>query len=411
MHRRERFDPSDTCRLAQASAATTAAPAGRKILLLSVPAGAGHTRAAQAIHACIGGAAGAASAIHLDATAFAGAPLRTVYTDLYIWLVRRVPGLWRHVYHFTDQAAPDGWLNRLRRRVERHACAALLERVAALRPDAIVCTHFLPAELLSTRIAAGKLACPVWIQVTDFDLHRMWVHPHIAGYFAANEEVAYRMRALGIPAQRIHVTGIPIMPAFARPFDRGACARALGLDPARTTLLLMGGGAGLGDLSGVARRLLDLAGEVQLIALAGRNAAQLHALQTLAAAYPGRLVALGYTEEVERLMACADLAITKPGGATVAECLAMGLPMIIHAAIPGQEERNANFVLEGGAALQAFDAPTLEYRVRHLLAQPALLAAMRVRAQALGRPHAAQQVLLTVLGAHPVSHERSDVDL
>jgi processive 1,2-diacylglycerol beta-glucosyltransferase len=235
----------------------------------------------------------------------------------------------------------------------------------------------------------------------------MWVHPHIAGYFAANEEVAFRMRAQGIPPRTIHVTGIPIMPAFTGTFERSACARALGLDTARTTLLLMGGGAGLGGLSGVARRLLDLPGDVQLIALAGRNAAELQTLQALALVYPGRLVAQGYTEHVERLMACADLAITKPGGATVAECLAMGLPMIINAAIPGQEERNANFLLEGGAALQAFDLPTLEYRVRHLLAQPSLLAAMRTRALALGRPQAARQVCRTILDLH----ESSDVNL
>lgn len=216
------------------------------------------------------------------------------------------------------------------------------------------------------------------------------------------------MRAAGIPEATIHVTGIPIMPAFAQAPERAACAGALGLDPARTTLLLMGGGAGLGGLSALARRLLDVPGEAQLIVLAGSNAAELQALQALAVSYPGRLVALGYIDGVERVMACADLAITKPGGATVAECLAMGLPMILNAAIPGQEERNANFLLEGGAALNAFDAPTLEYRVRHLLAHPAQLAAMRVRALALGRPQAASDVLRTVLD--PL-HESTDVHL
>jgi processive 1,2-diacylglycerol beta-glucosyltransferase len=75
----------------------------------------------------------------------------------------------------------------------------------------------------------------------------------------------------------------------------------------------------------------------------------------------------------------------------------MGLPMIVNAPIPGQEEHNANFLLEHGAALKAFDLPTLEYRVRSLLANPAKLAQMAVRARALGRPHAARQVLETVL--------------
>jgi processive 1,2-diacylglycerol beta-glucosyltransferase len=242
-----------------------------------------------------------------------------------------------------------------------------------------------------------RLDCPVWVQVTDFDLHRMWVHTHMAGYFAANDEVAFLMRAQGIDAQSIHVTGIPIMPAFAAPPDRAECAREFGLDPRRTTFLLMGGGAGLGSLDAIAERLLRLEHDFQLIVLAGKNAAALAALQELAARHPGRLLPQGFTDRVERLMACADLVITKPGGLTTSECLAMGLPMIVNSPIPGQEERNADHLLEQGVALKACDAATLEYRVRHLLDNPARLAGMRDRARALGRPAVARDVLAKVL--------------
>nr|WP_306395600.1 glycosyltransferase [Massilia sp. REN29] len=371
--------------------------AGKKILLLSVPAGAGHTRVAEAIRACAATGYAQVEAIHLDAMAFATPRLRKVYTDFYLLLIGRVPGLWRHVYRLTDTARPDGLFNRLRRWIERRDCRVLADEIGALAPDAIVCTHFQPAEILAQRIAAGELSCPLWVQVTDFDLHRMWIHPHVTGYFAANEEVAFRMREQGVPAQAIHVAGIPTMPAFAQQHDRAECARALGLDPARKTVLLMGGGAGLGGLSRVAEKLLAVPGDFQLIALAGNNAAELAALRRLAARYPGRLAAQGFTDRVERLMACADLVVTKPGGATSAECLALGLPMIVNAPIPGQEEHNANYLLEHGAALKACDLTTLEYRVRHLLAHPDQLQAMAARARALGRPHAAMQVLETVL--------------
>lgn len=373
--------------------------AGKKILVLSVPAGAGHTRVAEAIRRCAIDEYGGATVVHLDAMAFATPRLRKVYTDIYLALIKRAPGLWRHVYRFTDQARADGWINRLRRWIEARDSRPLLAEIAAQAPDIVICTHFLPAELLSRQIAAGLLDCPVWVQVTDFDLHRMWVHPHIAGYFAGNEEVAFRMREQGIPAQAIHVAGIPTMPAFSRRLERAGCARDIGLDPGRTTLLLMGGGAGLGGLSRMARRLLAIPGDFQLIVLAGRNVSELAALHTLAAQFPGRLAPQGYTDQVERLMACADLVITKPGGATTAECLAMGLPMIVNAPIPGQEEHNANFVLEQGAALAALDLPSLEYRIRYLLAHPAKLEEMAGRARLLGRPHAARQVLETVLVA------------
>jgi len=369
----------------------------KKILLLSVSAGAGHMRAAQAIEAHANLAGGSAVATHLDVMDFVSAGFRKLYTDFYIKLVNKAPALWGYLYHATNDAPVDSTMQRLRRGVERLNARELLRQVAAFKPDAIICTHFLPAEILSRAIRQQRLDCPVWVQVTDFDLHRMWVHDHMSGYFAANDEVAFRMRDQGIAADKIHVTGIPIMPAFGQAPQRDECARSFGLDPRRTTILLMGGGAGLGSLDTIAQRLLALDGDFQLIVLAGKNAQALAALQELAQRYPGRLLAQGFTNQVERLMACADLVITKPGGLTTSECLAMGLPMIVNSPIPGQEERNADFLLEQGVALKAFDGVTLEYRVRHLLEHPAKLAEMRTRAAALGRSGAARAVLERVL--------------
>lgn len=373
------------------------AAAPKKILVLSVSAGAGHMRAAQAIEA-YAGQNGGVVASHLDVMDFVTPAFRKLYTDFYIKLVARAPALWGYLYQATHDAPQDSSMQRLRRGVERLNTRALMRQIAAFAPDAIICTHFLPAELLSRALRLQQLATPVWVQVTDFDLHRMWVHEHMRGYFAATDEVAFRMRHEGIAAGQIHVTGIPIMPVFGQALERAACAASFGLDPQRKTILLMGGGAGLGSLDTIAARLLALRDDFQLIVLAGRNAAALAALQVLAGQYPGRLLAQGFTSEVERLMACADLVITKPGGLTTSECLALGLPMIVNSPIPGQEERNADYLLEQGVALKAIDAVTLEYRVQQLLAHPAQLAAMRAKALALGRPRAGAEVLARVLG-------------
>jgi processive 1,2-diacylglycerol beta-glucosyltransferase len=372
----------------------------KKILLLSVSAGAGHMRAAEAIRA-FAEQDGSVSATHLDVMDFVTSGFRKLYTDFYIKLVNKAPALWGYLYHASNEAAPDSTMERMRRGLERLNTRALLREIDSIKPDAIICTHFLPAELLSRALGKHALNVPVWVQVTDFDLHRMWVHEHIAGYFAANDEVAFRLRDHGVAPDRIVVSGIPIMPAFAQTLPRADCAAGFGLDPARTTILLMGGGAGLGSLEKVAERLLSLGGDFQLIVLAGKNAQALAALQALAARHPGRLLAQGFTNQVERLMACADLVITKPGGLTSSECLALGLPMIVNSPIPGQEERNADFLLEQGVALKAFDAVTLEYRVRHLLANPAALADMGAKAAKLGRPGAARSVLDRVLADQP----------
>lgn len=371
--------------------------AKKKILLLSVSAGAGHMRAAEAIRSYADQPEYNVEATHLDVMNFVTAGFRKVYTDFYIKLVNKAPTLWGYLYQITNEAEADGTLQRFRRGLERLNTRPLLKEIAAFKPDSIICTHFMPAELLSRIIRKDILSCPVWVQVTDFDLHRMWVQEHMTGYFAANEEVAFRMRAQGIAATTIFVTGIPIMPAFARPLDRAECALTIGIAPHRTTILLMGGGAGLGSLDAIAERLLALEGNFQLIVSAGKNGQILSALQSLATRYPGRLVAQGFTDQVERWMACADFVITKPGGLTTSECLAMGLPMIVNAPIPGQEERNADFLLEQGVALKAIDSVTLEYRVRYLLDHPSKLAEMRDKARALGRPGAARQVLAHVL--------------
>jgi processive 1,2-diacylglycerol beta-glucosyltransferase len=371
--------------------------APKRILLLSVSAGSGHLRAAEALRAQAGLEEEPVSARHLDAMQFVSTAFRKVYTDFYIKLVDRHPALWGYLYQLTNDAQPDGSLQKIRRAIERMSTHSLRREIAAWQPDAIICTHFLPAELLARLRSNGSVTCPVWIQVTDFDLHRMWVHEHITGYFVATDEVAFRLAALGIDRARIHVTGIPVMPTFRQPGTRAACAARFGLDPQRRTILLMGGGAGLGKLDAIALRLLALPYDFQLIVLAGKNLPALQALQALVIRYPQRLLALGYTDQVDQLMACADLAITKPGGLTTSECLAMGLPMIVNTPIPGQEERNADFLLEQGVALKAIDAVTLDYRIGTLMTHPDKLADMATKARALGRPDAARTVLHTVL--------------
>lgn len=370
-----------------------------KVLLLSVSAGAGHVRAADALRAYAEKELPDVQALHLDVMDYASATFRRLYSDAYIKLVNKHPAVWGMIYQITGDASSDSTMNKMRRSIERLNTRALRKRIAEFAPDVIVCTHFLPAEILMHEIRRGRLHVPVWVQVTDFDLHRMWVIPHMTGYFAANEEIGFRMRAVGMADASVHVVGIPIMPVFAQAPDRATCARELGMDPQRRTLLLMGGGAGVGNLEQVATHLLAQDADFQLIVLAGKNEAALAALQKLAGAHPSRLFPQGYTNKVERLMACADLVITKPGGLTTSECLAIGVPMIVHSPIPGQEERNADYLLEQGAALKAVDTVGLEYRVAELLASPSRLAQLRERARALARPHAARDVLRIVLAA------------
>lgn len=371
----------------------------RKIAFLSVSAGAGHVRAAQALQAAAGKYYPGVEAVHIDLMELVPRLFKTVYADTYIKVVERHPAFWGYLYDRTDHEKVDSALSRLRSAIERLNTRKLKQVLDEINPDQVICTHFLPAQLLSRKIGLGSFSKPVWVQVTDFDVHALWIHPHISGYFAASDEVAWRMAERGIPAECIRVTGIPIMPVFGERCRRATCAGEFGLDPDRTTLLMMSGGAGVGGIDTLAQRLLALEGDFQLVALAGRNEKLLAELNGLAEKHPERLFPMGFTRVIERVMAASDLAITKPGGLTTSECLAVGLPMVVVSPIPGQEERNADFLLENGAALKACDGGALAWRVERLLREPWRLAAMRANALGLGRPDAARDVLSAVLGS------------
>ena len=369
----------------------------KKVAILSVSAGAGHVRAAEALVASAKLQHPGIEAIHVDVMDLVPKIFRKIYAKSYVDVVNRHPALWGYLYHTADKARNDSTLTRVRRGIEKLNTRGLVKHLEQLDPDVVICTHFLPAQILSRLIAKKGWSKPVWVVVTDFDVHALWVHPHMTGYCAAAEEIAWRMRERGLEDTRIEVTGIPIMPVFSETRSRAVCAKEAGIDPKRTTLLVMSGGLGVGAIDQLCERILAIPGDHQVVALAGRNAALLEKLTSIAAAHPGRLFPQGFTRTIERLMACADVALTKPGGLTSSECLAVGLPMLVVSPIPGQEERNADYLLEAGAALKAHDLAGVDYRMRELLKNPSRIAAMRERALAVATPHAAQSVWKCVL--------------
>jgi processive 1,2-diacylglycerol beta-glucosyltransferase len=155
----------------------------------------------------------------------------------------------------------------------------------------------------------------------------------------------------------------------------------------------MGGGAGIGMDPIWITELLKTEPQLQVIVMTGKNLALREALVSLEHEYADRLRVIGFTEDVATLMMAADLAITKPGGLSTSECLVCGLPMLLVNPIPGQEERNAAFLMQEGVAQRADDPLTLQFRLNKLLSDPERLASMRQRAIALGKQHAAFHVL------------------
>ena len=370
-----------------------------KVAILSVSAGAGHVRAAQALEQSItDNYSENVEAIHLDVMDYVPKLFRKLYADSYIHVINRYPGLWGYMYDKSDIIRSDrSIIKKIRVAIERLNTKKLLKKMIELKPDIIISTHFLPPELISRMIRKGATLPPSWVQVTDFDLHGLWVHEFMTGYFAASDEVGFRMKCRGIPENQINVTGIPIMPVFAKKHSRAECAKELGLDPKKLTLILMAGGLGVGGIFELTERLLKMEENFQIISLAGKNKALLSDLTELSMRFPGKLHPMGFTKTIERVMAASDVAVTKPGGLTSSECLAMGLPMIVVSPIPGQEERNSDYLLENGVAMKAHDAIGVEFKVRELISNPKKLKEMSNNAKKISTPNASKDVLEIIL--------------
>ncbi len=364
----------------------------RAVLVLSAASGAGHIRSAEAVAAAV--AARGVPARHVEVLKYTNPLFKRFYSDLYVEMVNRNPDLMGLLYNALDRP----WRYQKRRlALDRLNTRPLVRLLKEADPRLVVCTHFLPAEILVHLKRKGHLDVPLAVVVTDFDAHAMWLYRGVDWYFVACEETKVHLAALGIPPETIHVTGIPIDPVFAAEKPKRETRAALGLDPDRTTVLVSAGGFGVGPVEALVRAVHAVRHPVQVAVVCGRNAALERRLKGLdGTAHP--MTVVGYTTAMDSWMAASDLLVGKAGGLTSSEALARGLVLVIVNPIPGQEERNSDHFLEEGAAIRCNNLPALAYKVDALLGDPARLARMKAAVARLARPAAALEIASTILG-------------
>jgi processive 1,2-diacylglycerol beta-glucosyltransferase len=261
----------------------------------------------------------------------------------------------------------------------------------------VVNTHFLPAEIIGSLRSSGRISVPQVTVTTDFMTHRLWVQEPCEHYFAATAEGAVYLNSCGVQPERISVTGIPIHPVFGRRKGRSECLAAQGLRGDRPIVLLLSGGFGVGPIEKIFQSTLKIEAPITLVVVCGRNE---ELGQRLARQQPSRrhhVKILGYTNDIDELMAVADVVISKPGGLTSAETLARGSVLAIVNPIPGQESRNSDYLLENGAAVKIGPVATLSYKIDTLLKDRKRLACLKSNARRLGQPGAAFAVAEKVL--------------
>jgi processive 1,2-diacylglycerol beta-glucosyltransferase len=366
-----------------------------KVLVLSASSGAGHVRAAQAIERALIEMDAAREVRHVDTLEHTSKVFRNLYSKAYIDMVNRAPDVVGWLYDQFDKP----WKNERRRLAfDKLNTRPFVKLLKQYRPDITICTHFLPAEIVSWLKAKEKLAARQAIVVTDFDVHAMWLVHHFEQYFVALEETGVHLQKLGIPAEKVSVSGIPIDPVFSRPKDKRTMQLKHGLATDRVTILISAGGFGVGPIKNTVSALTQLQHPAQVIALCGRNQDAIRQVEEVAAR-GGRVLikAVGYTTDVDEYMAASDILLGKPGGLTTSEALARGLVFVIVNPIPGQEERNSDHLLEEGVAIRCNNLPALGYKIDRLLEDGERLERMRRNAARLARPRAAYDIIFKLL--------------
>jgi len=377
-----------------------------RILILSVSAGAGHVRAAEAMELAARQLVPGAYVRNVDVLQLTNRFFRYVYGPLYVDLVNAAPHLLGYLYDLLDRPPRRlGLCERFRLRFQDwnlHAFAKLLLRE---KWDLVINTHFTPAEIIAALRRQGKFNVPQVTATTDFGLHRLWVHQPCDRYFTATDEAAVYLRESGVPAETIFTTGIPIDPVFGVPKQRSALRAKHGLADDRPVVLQLSGGFGVGPIEKYLRALLAVPVPLQIVTIAGKNAQRVRQLQAVPVPPRHRLRVIGYTRDIDEYMAAADLVMSKSGGLTTAESLARGAVMVVVNPTPGQECRNSDFLLENGAAIKVNNIEVLPSKVTELLCDESRMRSLRSNVRRVARPRAALDVLLKsleLIGIHPI---------
>lgn len=366
------------------------------ILILYASAGAGHMIAARGLEQALRRQRPDADSEVCDVLEISNVFFRRLYAGGYSGLVRHAPAAMGWLYDAMDR--PDGRVqNAIRVWIQNFNKLPIVRYIAQKKPQLIINTHYLSAEIIAQMRRAGELTCPQVVVTTDLETHRIWVQEPTERYYAATDDGKAYLTTWGVDANRIQVTGIPVRPGFNQSLAREEARRRCRLDPQQPVVLLLTSGFGSHLVTELVDQLLTTHEVAQLAVIVGRNehlrarlARQVHRAMR-------SVQIIGFTDRMHEWMRAADLVVTKPGGLTSSEALACALPLVIMNPIPGQETRNSDLLLERGAAIKVNNVRLLGYRVNRLLANPDRLATLRAAAGSLGQPDAADRIISDAL--------------
>lgn len=348
-----------------------------KLLILTGSLGDGHNKAAQAILEATRFYRPDADVKVVDFLEWTHPYLHGVGKYCYMQWVKSLPSLYGFLYRKTRE---DNTFSHMFKRMKSFSTDRMLALLQEEEPTEVVCTFPGAAAAMSYLKCNGLTTVPTVTVMTDYTDHSYWVHPGTDRYLVGAEHVKKALQRYRVPEHRIVVTGIPLRMPFTREYDRMELRDKHGLQREMPTVLVMGGGHGLiGKQFKSVLQSEELAVPVQFIFVCGRNEKlKQHLEEELGGANTRHSVKVtGFVDYVHELMALSDLIITKPGGLTISEAMALELPMMLYKPIPGQEQANAAYLVGLGAAIQVKNAMELKNQLLEVIANQSLLSKLK----------------------------------
>lgn len=274
----------------------------------------------------------------VEILSYFNATLEKLVSHVYLKWIDHFPRAYDWLYRYLSYH-PTREKNENHRGYELLFLQTMYRLITEHQPHIIICTHALPSTLCSRLKVTGRIRQPVVNIYTDFFVNQLWGIEGIDLHFVPSIHVKQMLLQQGVAESSIYVTGIPVDHVFHQERIR---ARP---DQARRQILLAGGSVGVGFDHHVFDQIAQ-EGQFQFTILCGKNEPLFEHILQLECAHIQPIRYISSREEMKQLYDQMDAIVTKPGGVTISEALYTGLPIFIHASLPGQEEINRDFLFQ-----------------------------------------------------------------
>ncbi len=369
-----------------------------KILILTVTAGEGHNSTAAAVKDSLE-AKGMECEV-LDTCRRINRGLYNIIAKGYLLATADFKKAYAWVYARLENRKSNSFTPSFTRATYRMVKRRIIKHIEEYKPDVIVYTHIFAGVLLDVIAEKHPLPARTVGIVTDFVMHPFWEETlHTDRVVIANEMLLPAARRKGLREDQLLPIGIPIRPQFSKSIPQREARERLGLDPNRPTVLLMGGSMGYGTLAKTVAELDEAPVDCQMICVCGRNEKAKAAIDAID--FKKKVLNLGYTDQISLLMDASDCIVSKPGGLTTSEALAKRLPIVISNPIPGQEDRNADFLLNNGVAAKVTKAARLSDVLYQLFMHPERIDMMKASIDLIRKPNATEDLAAAIAALPP----------